>query len=59
MFAADGDRPELTQLLLHFGADPRLRDIKGETAEDHARNSGNKQVGKIIHSFCAFATHIH
>jgi len=51
MFAASEGQFELVKLLIEYGADPTLKDIDGDTAEDFAQQNNHKEVAQYISNY--------
>ncbi|KAI5191276.1 hypothetical protein NECID01_1388 [Nematocida sp. AWRm77] len=49
--AIGGNKNNIILYLLSCGADPTLKDVKGNTPQDAARNHGHKKTEKIIRKY--------
>jgi hypothetical protein len=46
--ATENGNVEIVELLLFRGADPKLQDIRGKTALQHAQESGRKEIAALL-----------
>ena len=51
-YTAVFDQPSITSSLLNHGADPCLKDAKGNTALDHAITEQNEDVATVLKESC-------
>jgi len=50
MFAAAEGCDKVAEILIERGADPKAKDIDGDTAIDFARQNGHEELAKMIES---------
>ena len=51
MFAASEGQFEVVKLLIEYGADPTLKDIDGDTAEDFAQQNNHEEVAQYLSNY--------